>query len=269
MHASPPRPPLRGRRQHFSGIQVVRANTCDEVSSGSHIAAHHHCSSSRFSPPRKVGAKNGDSRSRRTLHFTDARGFLVMRCSASDPSAGPAERVWRLFLALLPDEDVRRALARAAVEAGMPRDSRLRQVNPRRYHATMHFLGGHSSPRPDLVAAVERVAGSVHGMAFDWRLDRLRSFGGRHPPRVLCCSVPPEALQRLWRQWREGLLQEVPGSELDECFVPHVTLAYGRVLLPEKAVSPVHWPVRELALLESRAGQRDYRTLASWPLQQA
>lgn len=186
--------------------------------------------------------------------------------NTSDQPAGSGEGACRLFLALLPDEDVRRALAQAAVEAGLARDSHLRMVNPRRYHATLHFLGGYPAPRPDLVAAVEQVAGKVHGIAFDWTLDRLRSFRGRHPPRVLCGSATPETLQRSWLQWREMLRQQAPGIGLDERFVPHVTLAYGRAVLPELAVSPLRWPVRELALLESRAGQRDYRTLACWPL---
>jgi len=191
-----------------------------------------------------------------------------MHRNTSDSPAGSGESPCRLFLALLPDEDVRRALAQVAVEAGLPRDSHLRLVNPRRYHATLHFLGGYPAPRPDLVAAVERVAGNLRDIAFDWTLDRLRSFRGHHPPRVLCGSVVPEMLQRSWLQWREKLLQEVPDMKLDERFVPHVTLAYGRAVLPELAVSPLRWPVRELALLESRAGQRDYRTLASWPLRQ-
>lgn len=180
--------------------------------------------------------------------------------------AGSGKGACRLFLALLPDEEVRAALAKAAVETGMQRDSRLRLVNPRRYHATLHFLGSYPAPQPDLVAAVERASGKVQGMAFDWTLDRLRSFRGRHPPRVLCGSVVPDALRRSWLQWRETLLQEMPGIELEERFVPHVTLAYGGMLLPEMPVSPLRWRVRELALLESRAGHRDYGTLASWPL---
>ena len=157
----------------------------------------------------------------------------------------------------------------ATVAAGPWWDSSSHLVNPRRYHATLHFLGEHPTPCPDLAVAVERVAGSVHGMAFDWTLDRLRSFHGRRPPRVLSGSVLPEMFRLLWLQWRDLLLQEAPFLKLDECFVPHVTLAYGRTVLPETAVPPVHWPVRELALLESRAGQRDYRTLASWSLRQA
>lgn len=181
----------------------------------------------------------------------------------------PAEGVRRLFLALLPEQNVRMALAQVMAEPGMQPDSRLRPVSPRRYHATLHFLGEYPAEQPDLVAAVERVAGGMHGMAFDWTLDYLRSFRGRHSPRVLCGSVLPEALLQLWRQWREMLLREAPDLTLETRFMPHVTLAYGRVALPEMPVQPVYWPVRGLALLESRAGRGDYRTLASWPLRQA
>ena len=196
----------------------------------------------------------------------NATDRTIMHRNMDGSPAGPATGVHRLFLALLPDEGVRAALARAAAEARIGRDAGLRPVDARRYHATLHFLGEHAAPRPDLAAAAERVGGSLQAAAFGWTLDRVRSFHGRRPPRVLCGSVLPEALRRLWGQWRDGLLREAPDLKLDGRFVPHVTLAYGRAVLPEAAVTPVHWPVDRLALLESRAGRRDYRTLASWPL---
>jgi len=178
----------------------------------------------------------------------------------------PAATVHRLFLALLPDEHVRAALARTAASLGGRPGASAGWVDPRRYHVTVHFLGDHASPRPDLVAATERIAGPLHGAAFDWTLDRVRSFRGRRPPRVLCASISPEPLQALWARWREALLRTVPGLRLESRFVPHVTLAYGREWLPEAEVEPVHWRVSGLALVQSAAGQRDYRTLASWPL---
>ena len=179
----------------------------------------------------------------------------------------PAVTVHRLFLALLPDERVRDALARTAAGLRARPDASAGWVDPLRYHATFHFLGDHASPRPDLVAAVERVAGLVHGAAFDWTLDRVLSFHGRRPPRVLCGSVLPESLQALWARWREALLRTVPGLRLESRFMPHVTLAYGRELLPETEVEPVHWRVGGIVLIQSVVGQHDYRMLASWPLQ--
>jgi len=181
-------------------------------------------------------------------------------------SHAPAVTIHRLFLALLPDERVRAALAQAAASLRAQPEADAGWVDPLRYHATLHFLGDHPSPRPDLVAATERIAGLSHGLAFDWTLDRVRSFHGRRPPRVLCGSVLPGPLQTLWVCWREALLRTVPGLRLENRFVPHVTLAYGRRLSPEAAVEPVHWRVSGLALIQSVVGQHDYRTLASWPL---
>lgn len=178
---------------------------------------------------------------------------------------GPAT-VHRLFLALLPDESVRASLAQTAAVLRARERPSSGWVDPLRYHVTLHFLGDHASPRPDLIAAVERVARMLQGEAFDWRLDRVRSFHGRRPPRVLCGSVLPEPLQQLWTRWREALLGTVPGLRLENRFVPHVTLAYGRELLPEAAVEPVQWPVIRLALIQSVVGRHDYRTLAAWPL---
>ncbi len=178
-----------------------------------------------------------------------------------------AATIHRLFLALLPDAPVRAALAQTAATLRTQQGPPSGWVDPLRYHATLHFLGDHAAPRPDLVAATEQVAGLLPGAAFDWTLDCVRSFHGRRPPRVLCGSVLPEPLQELWVRWREALLRTVPGLRLENRFVPHVTLAYGREVLPEAEVEPVHWRVRGLALIESLAGRHDYRTLASWPLQ--
>ncbi|HKR76016.1 MAG TPA: 2'-5' RNA ligase family protein [Rhodanobacter sp.] len=178
----------------------------------------------------------------------------------------PAATVHRLFLALLPDERVRALLAQTASTLRTRQGPSSGWVDPLRYHTTLHFLGDYPSPRPDLVAATERVAGLLHGAAVDWTLDRVRSFHGRRPPRVLCGSVLPEPLQALWARWREALLRTVPGLRLESRFVPHVTLAYGREVLPEAEVVPVHWRVDGLALVQSVVGQHDYRTLASWPL---
>jgi len=200
--------------------------------------------------------------------FVPATHRWIMHRSTSDSTSGNAEGASKLFLALQPDADTRLALAQTAAAAGMAPERGFRRVNPRRYHATLHFLGSHPAPPLGLVAGAERVAASLPGGAFDWTLDRLRSFDGRQPPRVLCGRVLPEALRRLWRQWHDRLLQEVPGLRLERRFVPHVTLAYGGAMLPEVAVAPLRWPVRELALLESRTGERDYRQLASWPLRQ-
>ena len=71
--------------------------------------------------------------------------------------------------------------------------------------------------------------------------------------------------------WREGMREwkparELPELALDARCVPHVTLGYGDAMWPEAAVAPLRWTASELALLESRAGERDYRRLAGWSL---
>lgn len=172
----------------------------------------------------------------------------------------------RLFLALLPDAAIRDALARLAVEAGVVRGAGLRAVPARRYHATLLFLGNYAEAQPALEAAVRQLAAHQPGAAVDWTLEVLRSFPGRQAPRVLCGSVLPEALRQLWRDWREALPRSLPQLALEDRFVPHVTLGYGRARLPVQAVAPLHWRVGELALFESRPAWPDYGVLARWPL---
>lgn len=195
-----------------------------------------------------------------------APGPATMHRNIQHLPIAAAARRYRLFLALLPDEEVRAALAQTALAAGVTGKEGMRAVDARRYHATLHFLGEHAEPRPELVAAVERIGDGLQGAAFEWTLDRLRSFHGRRSPRVLVGSRLPDRLRSLWADWRDALRRELPELALDARCVPHVTLGYGDAMWPEAAVAPLCWTASELALLESRAGERDYRRLAGWSL---
>ena len=180
----------------------------------------------------------------------------------------PAE-VHRLFLALLPDAATRARLAQiaASLKADHP-GLRARWVNPARYHATLHFLGDHPMLRQDLVDAAMAAAGRLVGVpAFEWVLDHASSFRGRQPPCVLRSIHVPEPLQQLWQDLRHALVLAGQGRHVERSFTPHVTLAYGQGMLPERApIESVVWPVTRVGLIHSVMGQQDYQVLADWSL---
>jgi 2'-5' RNA ligase len=181
--------------------------------------------------------------------------------------AAPAQ-MHRLFFALMPDEPVRAALARAAeaLRAAQP-GLRARWVAPARYHATMHFLGDHPMLRDDIVRAAEKAGDALRPEAFDWTLDCVATFRGREPPCVLRSSTEPEPLRRLWQDLREALIRAGLGSHVSRTFTPHVTLGYSRGdMLPETPAGPVAWRVDRLALVHNAVGQGNYRLLRTWPL---
>ena len=99
----------------------------------------------------------------------NATDRTIMHRNMDGSPAGPATGVHRLFLALLPDEGVRAALARAAAEARIGRDAGLRPVDARRYHATLHFLGEHAAQLRGGTLGALLAFGHVVSQGKDWR----------------------------------------------------------------------------------------------------
>jgi 2'-5' RNA ligase len=167
----------------------------------------------------------------------------------------------RLFLALWPDAEVRRRL-----QALLDRDLPVRGGRPEplaNLHVTLVFIGGVAADR---VAAIERAAAGVSGMAFDLILDRV-GYWGR--PRILWLgprSIPP-ALFALVRELRAAL--EGCGMPPEtRPYLPHMTLARKVMRAPGTIAGPLSWRVETYSLLESvPSGQgRVYRELTAWPL---
>lgn len=172
------------------------------------------------------------------------------------------ENVRRLFFALWPADAVRAEIhskTQPFVTGG-------RVVPPANFHITVLFLGEVAQPR---VEAVERAGAQASAVVegFELRLDRIEAW-----PRskVLCltATVTPPALNALDEQLRFNLL-EPRDARHQHPLRPHVTLVrdFGR-RPPAAAMSPVHWRVDDLALVESRLGRggSTYTVIGRWPL---
>lgn len=182
--------------------------------------------------------------------------------------AASAGSVGSLFLALIPDDATRAALDHLThgLRERQP-NWRARWVNPARYHVTLHFLGDHQGPRPDLVAAVRVAAKQVDASAFSWTLDQADSFHGREPPLVLRSSEISEPMHTLWDQWRQALILAGQGTHLARHHTPHVTLAYGHDSQRlASSIEPLSWIANEVALIRSVSGRPAYEILARWRL---
>lgn len=164
----------------------------------------------------------------------------------------------RLFLALWPEDAVRRRIAELAAEVAGRR--RVRDAN---LHLTLVFLGATDAARH---AAYEDALADVRIPVLELRLDR---YGYWPRPRILwlgSSQTPPELY---------GLVADL-SRPLRGCgFTPerrafraHVTLAR-KFPGPAPAgppATPVCWPVREVALVESLPGETvsQYRVLRRW-----
>lgn len=169
----------------------------------------------------------------------------------------------RLFLALWPDDDVRRRL-RYLLDTTL----RIRSGRPEpiaNLHVTLVFIGNIPGER---VNAIERAVADVSGTAFELLLERV-GYWGR--PRIMWLGSreTPSALLSLVKDLRAAL---VPCGITAETrpYLPHMTLAR-KVQHPPftGVVEQVTWRVDTFSLLESVPLERGsaYRELAAWPLQ--
>lgn len=168
----------------------------------------------------------------------------------------------RLFFALWPDDDARKALARLARARLAAANGRV--VAASNLHLTLEFLG---SVDAGTRACAERAAQSLSAPAFELEFQRL---GYWSRPRVLWSApeTTPDALTGLVSMLREAL--SACGHQPESRpFHAHVTLARKvRGPVNETTHAPVRWRVSDFHLMASETLARGarYRSLARWPL---
>lgn len=129
----------------------------------------------------------------------------------------------RLFVAVHPPEEVRRACLASLALLDPPPDPRHRTTPPEQVHLTLQFVG-HVPERemPGIAESVERSASGVGG----FRLTPLRlvAFPERGTPRLIAVELDaPAGLMEVRRRLVKRLARE-PRREDPERFRPHMTL---------------------------------------------
>jgi len=166
----------------------------------------------------------------------------------------------RLFFALLPQPAVRAAFAGWTMMSHAAGGGRAVRAN--NIHLTLAFLG----EVPDAVGA-RAVGAGLCAAPFELVLDRIEWW--RHNGLVVArAAVLPEALVDLQRTLVEAL--HVAGLPAEaRAFKPHVTLVRDVRREPElPAVPAIHWPILDLALMESVRTDKSlsYRSAGRWTL---
>ena len=166
----------------------------------------------------------------------------------------------RLFFALWPDDAIRQALFHWQTHK-LPHDARWQHRAD--LHMTLHFLG---PVDPGRIDDLRSLGAELRGRSFTLVLDRI----GHWPrPQVLWVgpTSPPGDLIALHGRLGEGLRGQ--GFQTEErAFRSHVTLARKvRRAVGFGPLQPLTWPVRELALVESRPGSAPmYQPIGRWVL---
>lgn len=162
----------------------------------------------------------------------------------------------RVFFALWPDADTRKALADVAESLLAGRAAR--RVPPANYHLTLYFLGEVADERlPALIEAAQGLAPRPHTLEFDrggyFRKAGVAWLGPSHVPAAL-------------RDFQAGLVQRITQLEFAapaRGFRPHLTIARA---CPRRLPAPkgmrVQWPVEDFVLCASRGAR--YEILARY-----
>lgn len=138
-----------------------------------------------------------------------------------------------------------------------------------RWHVTLLGLGSYDSVPRALVASASEAAARLPAAGFEVRFDRVMSFPRRDPkaPLVLLGSKPLPALHDFRRSLARAMSDAGLRVSQGKTFTPHLTLLYDTRTVPECAVPPVAWRVRDFVLIHSLHGRSRHIVLGRWPLQ--
>lgn len=188
-----------------------------------------------------------------------------MSTQGSLPGFEPDRPTDRFFLAIFP-------AARHAIRLAALADAFLGRhglgagaVAASRLHVTLFHLGDYAGQPPGLVDHASQALSCLVAEPFSIRFDQIGSFGNRRSksPLVLASSEGNEALQALHGQLAVHLRANALGQSTHGSFVPHMTVAYGKAVIPFEAIEPISWPVGEVSLVRSLLGKTRHIPLAS------
>ena len=176
-------------------------------------------------------------------------------------SSGSNEKRQRLFFALWPDEQVRRALEQSASNT---LGKRVKRVAADNLHITLAFAGAVTTQQR---SCLETAASDIRGPCFELCIDRLG-----HWPKLRILWAGPGHIPTEIRSLAADLQLALTacGIEADtRAWQPHITLARKQNSAPERAEFPTNqWSISQFCLVESvtePAGVR-YRVLRTWAL---
>lgn len=169
-----------------------------------------------------------------------------------------------IYLALRPDEGLRKEMSRLRDELCASHGLGGKLVPGERFHLTLLDLGIFDGLPPRYLAAALQAGEAVSGLIapFEFQLSHAQVYGNGILVLTPDGQVPPlkSLHDELHRQMTKQSLK-VSGS-----FSPHLSFGYGMQQLAKKAVAPLTWPVTEIALIHSIKNQPKVIELGRWSL---
>jgi 2'-5' RNA ligase len=177
----------------------------------------------------------------------------------------------RLFLAIFPDRKAQQVIGDVAQGFLRVQGMRATPEHALRLHVSVHHLGDYAQLEPETIDAALLAIGQIQTARWNIVLDRITGLPGQpgNHPFVLHC--PSKGAHNLWRESRELLAESGFSRWLAPGYAPHMTLFHGDRPPPPAPIPirPIMWPVREVMLVHSLPGDREYRVLGARELPEA
>jgi RNA 2',3'-cyclic 3'-phosphodiesterase len=151
-----------------------------------------------------------------------------------------------------------------------------RPLDRQRLHITLQWLGDYAVFPPGLFAFAHTIMDDLHFSPFAANFDLISSLRGRSREPRRCAIALRDShggcdFQQLKRtlvnRIEQALLKRMPARM--RSFTPHITLLYDEQDVAAEPVTPVRWPVTEIALVHShinRGRLQPYSSLGRWRL---
>lgn len=174
------------------------------------------------------------------------------------------------FYALLPDEDVRLAIASTGERFRKLHRASGTVIGAESLHLLICPMGRPERLRESLETALLDAGSAVRSAGFDITLDTAMRFTAKSGqfPFVLCTDG--HSIQSALELRKAVAAQQVrQGFQVSgvSSYLPHVVLLEGHAVEAiEDAIAPIVWKVRDFVLIRSFFGQSRHEVIGRWPL---
>jgi 2'-5' RNA ligase len=134
-----------------------------------------------------------------------------------------------------------------------------------RAHVTVHPLCCFGRLTRIALAEIDNAISHLTMPPFVASFDLVKNFGRNGGPLVLCGDEGVIGLAML-RDEIVTAMRTIGFRAQQRDFTPHITLNYGRCVVPDQSIEDIRWVVRELVLVCSLYGRHQHLVLARWPL---
>jgi 2'-5' RNA ligase len=179
------------------------------------------------------------------------------------------KRPERLFFALCPDPETALCVEQFGRRFLDQKHWKGTPLKTKRLHVSLHHVGDYRRLQTQVLYAAKRAAAAVSMRPFAVTLRFIKSvepINGR-PRQPLVLLAEGDALLELHNILSVAMKKN--GLRAAEHFTPppHMTLSYGRGMIPEQAIEPICFAVNEFVLIHSELWLTRYHVLGRWPLQ--